>query len=291
MPGTGKKRPLLRVRGVRYPHRGSDRIRGVGDGCGAWTVTPYYSHAGITIYHGDCREVLGQMQGDFSVDAVVTDPPYGDTSLEWDKAVRGWLGAVEFVANSVWCFGSFRMFMEMARNGDASRWTLAQEIIWEKQNGSGFHADRFKRVHELAVQWYRGDWADVFKSPVQTFGHAAKTTRRKTRPPHTGGIGGSVYVAEDGGPRLMRSVIYSPNCHGYADHPTQKPTAIIEPLLRYSVPPRGIVLDCFAGSGSTLVAAKSLGMNAIGIELDEGNCEIAAKRLSQEVIDFAEVAV
>lgn len=86
----------------------------------------------------------------------------------------------------------------------------------------------------------------------------------------------------------MRSVIYAPSCHGYAEHPTQKPVEIIDPILRYSVPTGGIVLDPFMGSGTTLIAAKSLGLRAIGIELQEKYCEVAAKRLRQGVLDLRE---
>lgn len=84
----------------------------------------------------------------------------------------------------------------------------------------------------------------------------------------------------------MRSVIFARSCHGYADHPTQKPEEIIVPLLKYSVPVGGTVIDPFCGSGSTLSAARNIGRSAIGIEIEEKYCEIAAKRLSQEVLDF-----
>lgn len=248
-------------------------------------MKPYFQDESITLYLGDCREILPALQ--CCVDLVCTDPPYGDTSLEWDSMVRGWLDLLEPFTCNVWCFGSFRMFMEMARLGEASRWTLAQEIIWEKQNGSGFHADRFKRVHELAVQWYRGEWKNVYKCPVMTSDATARTVHRKQRPPHTGHIEAGAYESHDGGPRLMRSVVYAPNCHGYADHPTQKPTEIIRPLLNYSVPALGSVLDPFCGAGSVLVTAKSLGFKAIGIEVDERHCESAGRRLSQEVLAFA----
>jgi site-specific DNA-methyltransferase (adenine-specific) len=247
-------------------------------------VRPYYEEAGIAIYHGDCREIVLP-----PVDAIVTDPPYGDTSLEWDRMVRGWMGLAEPVTSNIWCFGSFRMFAEMFRAGECSRWTLAQEIVWEKQNGSAFHADRFKRVHELAVQFYRGDWAGIYKSPVTTQDATAKVTRRKSRPTHTGHIENAPFVSHDGGPRLMRSVIEVRNCQGQAYHPTQKPVGIINPLLRYSVPDGGLVADLFAGSGSVLVAAKALGMRAIGIEINETYCEIAARRLSQGVLDLADI--
>lgn len=246
-------------------------------------MTPYYQDEFTTLYHGDNREILPMLESPVrpvTFDAVATDPPYGDTSLDWDSMQRGWLDLIEPLTTNVWCFGSFRMFMEMARIGEASRWTLAQEIVWEKQNGSGFHADRFKRVHELAVQWYRGEWADIYKQPVTTPDATAKVSRRKKRPTHMGDIGLTTFISHDGGPRLMRSVIFAPNCHGYADHPTQKPIEILDPLLRYSIPPNGLVLDPFCGAGSVLVAAKNLGIQATGIEINERYCEITARRAS-----------
>lgn len=246
-------------------------------------MKPYYEHAGITIYHGDCRDVCQHVG---LADAVVTDPPYGDTSLEWDSMTRGWLDSAELITSTVWCFGSLRMFLAMATAGELSRWRLAQEIVWEKHNGSSFHADRFKRVHELAVQFYRGDWEHIYKSPVKERALEAKRVIRAKRPTHTGHIEKSSYARERGGDVFMRSVVYVRSCHGEAQHPTQKPVAILDPILRYSIPSGGLVADLFAGAGSTLVAAKALGLRAIGVEIEERYCEIAAKRLSQEVLDF-----
>lgn len=247
-------------------------------------MTPYYENSGITIYHGDCRGVAHVVP---LADCIVADPPYGDTSLDWDKRVSDWAVAMSRrlkSSGSMWVFGSLRYFME---SGDVFKeWTLAQDVIWEKHNGSSFHADRFKRVHEHIVQFYRGDWASVYKSPVTTSDATARTVRRKQRPPHTGHIEAGSYVSEDGGPRLMRSVIPVRSCHGEAQHPTQKPIGIIDPILRYSCPSGGIILDPFMGVGSSLVAAKALGLRAVGIEINEQYCEVAAKRLSQEVLVF-----
>jgi site-specific DNA-methyltransferase (adenine-specific) len=80
----------------------------------------------------------------------------------------------------------------------------------------------------------------------------------------------------------MGSVIYARSCHGSAIHPTQKPEAIIAPLMEYSVPPGGVVLDCFAGSGVTLLQARKTGRRAIGIEKSEARCAAIVERLAQQ---------
>ena len=126
--------------------------------------TPYYDDGkGIVIYHGDCRDILPHLP---KVDLVLTDPPYGETAIAWDSRVSEWTSLLRMKPRaSLWCFGSMRMFMEQAQEFDG--WQFAQDVVWEKQNGTGFCADRFKRVHEHVTQWYRGTWADVFKEPVK----------------------------------------------------------------------------------------------------------------------------
>jgi len=241
-------------------------------------VTPYYEHAGITIYHADCREILPSIE----CDAVITDPPYGQTNLSWDRVVPGW--AAQIRARTAWVFGSFKSLCVITTT-EFSGWSIAQEIVWEKHNGTNLHNDRFRRVHELAVQLYLGAWETIWTNPQFTHDATARTVRKKARPAQwLGRTGATVFRSEDGGPRLMRSVIRARSCHGSALHPTQKPTAILVPLIRYSVPDDGVVVDPFAGSGSTLVAAKNEGRRAIGIEIEERYCEIAAKRLAQEVM-------
>ena len=243
-------------------------------------MKPFYEHAGIVIYHGDCREILPQLP---KVDAVITDPPYGETVLEWDARCEGWLNLIS--ASCLWCFGSFRFFL--AALNEFQSWKFGQEVIWEKQNGSGFCTDRFNRVHEMAVHWYKGAWADqrreVPKVSLPVWQPSHRVKQRKPTP-HRGSIGSAPY--QDDGSRYERSVLRVPNCWPNAVHPTQKPTELIERLVSYSVPEDGTILDPFMGSGTTLVAAKNLGRKAIGIEIEEKYCEIAAKRLAQEVFDF-----
>lgn len=225
-----------------------------------------------TLYLADCRDVAPTLHG---VDATIADPPYGDTSLDWDRLTNGWQALVP--SRSMWCFGSLRYFL--ATVGAFDGWKLAQEIVWEKQNGSSFHADRFKRVHELAVQFYRGEWQTLYRDPQYTNDATKRTIRRKKRPPHTGHIEQGHYVAEDGGPRMMRSVIYHRNCHGHAIHPTEKPIGLLEPLIRYVCPPGGLIFVPFMGSGSDCEAAIRTGRRAIACETDREHFAEAVDRV------------
>lgn len=235
----------------------------------------FYEQDNITIYHADCRDVLLLVPYSY----VVTDPPYGQTSLTWDRWVDGWLSLVS--ASSMWCFGSLRMFMDRAADFKAAGWKLSQDVIWEKHNGSSFHADRFRRVHEQPAHFYRGEWASVYKTPVCTMDATKRTVRRKGRPPHMGEIDGykMPYESEDGGPRLMRSVIRERSCHGFAKHETQKPVGIIAPLIDYAVPKDGLVVDPFCGSGAVGKTCRFLGRRAVLIDIREQCCEVAANEL------------
>lgn len=220
----------------------------------------------LSLISGNCMDVLASMP-DASVDAIVTDPPYQQTSLEWDRWVEGWPEAVARVlkpTGSMWVFGTLRMFTD--HWSEFSGWRMAQDIVWEKHNGSSFHADRFRRVHEQAVHFYRGKWGPIYKGQVVTMDSARRTSSRMKGPAHTGAIGGAAYIREEGGPRLARSVIYARSQNGRAIHPTQKPEAIIEPLVVNCCPPGGVILDPFAGSGTTGAVAERLGRSAILIE-------------------------
>ncbi len=213
----------------------------------------------VTLHLGRCEDILPSLP---KVDLVLTDPPYGDTSLAWDKLQDRWVDAIP--CDQFWCWGSFRYFRAARFDG----WKLAQEVIWEKHNGSGSSADRFRRVHEIAAHFYRGEWRDLPRQPVYTNDATARSVRRKQRPPHWGFIEDSTYISQDGGPRLMRSVFYARSCHGSAIHPTQKPVEVLKPLIEFSCPPGGTVLDPFMGSGSTGEACRQLGRKFIGIEAD-----------------------
>ncbi|MGX9943098.1 DNA-methyltransferase [Bradyrhizobium denitrificans] len=243
----------------------------------------------FSVIAGDCRDLM-PTQGPF--DLILADPPYGDTSLAWDRRVDGWLRlacAALKPSGSLWVFGSLRCFMATAGQFTDAGLRYAQEIVWEKQNGTSFHADRFKRVHELVAQFYRADvpWSDVFNDVQTTPDATARTVRRKMRPPHTGHIDAGHYVSEDGGPRLMRSVIYARNCHGTAIHPTEKPSGLIEILIRTSCPQGGLVGDWFAGSGAAGEACRLSGRRYVGCEIDTGMADRARVRIAS-VLPFTE---
>jgi site-specific DNA-methyltransferase (adenine-specific) len=156
----------------------------------------------------------------------------------------------------------------MERAGEFAGWRLAQDVVWEKHNGSGFMRDRFRRVHENALHFSKAGapWRDVYRAPQFTYDAKARSVVRKVGPAHTGKVGESFYSSEEGGPRLMRSVIRARSEHHRAVHPTQKPEAIVEPLLLYACPPGGVVLDPFAGSGTVGIVASRSGMRSILIE-------------------------
>lgn len=242
--------------------------------------TPYYQDGHVTIYHCDAREALPALAST-AYQVVIADPPYGVTSLHWDEANVGWPALLSASCSCLWVFGALRYLLDL---GVPAGWKLAQDLVWEKHNGSGLHSDRFRRTHEHIVQFYRGPWSEQHRSTPVTHDATSRTVRRKERPAHWGAIKGHHYASEDGGPRLMRSVLRVRSCHGDAVHPTQKPLGVLTPLIEYSCAPGALIVDPFMGSGSTLCAAKDLGRKAIGIEIDERYCEIAARRVEQGVL-------
>lgn len=242
----------------------------------------------VTVLTGDFREILVEF-ADESVDCILVDPPYGSTKLPWDRWPDEWPGMVRRVlkrSGSMWVFGTLRMFMERA--GEFAGWKQAQDVVWEKQNGTNAASDRFKRVHDTVAQFYRtgARWSDIYKSPQYTYDAVARTIVRRTRPEHWGSIGSGEYRSEDGGPRLMRSVLRARSEHGRSLHPTQKPLSIVEPILLYSCPPGGLVLDPMAGSGTTGVAARRNGISATLIEADPHYATLARGRLAGDGFAF-----
>lgn len=215
-------------------------------------MTPYYEHAGITIYHGDCREMLPLLP---AVDLVLTDPPYG---MKWKFTGQG-SGAG-------------------AQGGRGSRFSGASIVGDEKDFDPSFLLHYPKVIlwgfHHFPQYLTRGTvlvWVKKYESGFGTFLSDADLAWMK------GGCG--VYLSRTINPASFQNE---------REHPTQKPSGLMKWCID-KAQTRGPILDPFMGSGTTLLAAKDCGWPAIGIEIEERYCEIAAKRLSQEVLDLTEV--
>lgn len=231
---------------------------------------------------GDCREVM-PIHGPY--DMILADPPYGDTELVWDRLIKGW-SKLAYASlkptGSMWVFGSMRFFMLTFSDFRRAGWRYAQDIVWEKHNGSNPASDRFRRVHEHAIQFYRKSdrWGGVFNIAPTTNDAVKKTVRRKRKPTHWGRIQSHHYESHDGGPRLMRSVVKIPSMHGRAIHPTEKPVALLEILVKASCPSGGLVGDWFAGSGAGGEACLLSGRKYIGCDNDAAMARKASDRLA-----------
>ena len=209
-------------------------------------MKPYYDHAGIQIFHGDCRDILPTLP---KVDLVLTDPPYGINA-----AARGVIGtskaaAVKDYGKASWDAApiSQKLICELLKIGrhqiifGGNYYSLPPTpcwLVWDKMNTGDF-ADC-----ELA-------WTNLSKA-VRRLQHRWN---------------GMIRVGNE-----------------ERWHPTQKPLNVMKWAISHAPEDCETILDPFMGSGTTLVAAKQLGRRAIGIELEEKYCEIAAKRLSQEML-------
>lgn len=230
-------------------------------------MKPYYDHNGITIYHGDCREVLPQLP---PVDAVVTDPPYNVgysyashkdnmdevAYLEWLREVFETAGALLPEGGPlVWFWQGIRV-----ANGEA-RACLPD----------GFH------IHHLCG-WFKREFAgDLWKGAHPAFCWEPIIWAVK---------GEAKYYGPRGGHAGRDMLIGNSSRHDTAakGHPCPKTESVVSAVLQWVVPPGGLVIDPFAGSGTTLRVAKDLGVRAIGIEVEESYCEVAVGRLAQEVL-------
>jgi len=215
-------------------------------------LRPYYEHGGITIYHGDCLGVLTEIE---AADVCVTDPPYG-ISLQ---SSRGGRHGTSKIAND---------HSTAARDQILSQWAgpaivfgspkvppppkTRHKLIWDKTEGVGMGDLRFPWKPNYDEIHIIGD------------GFKGKRTGSVLRYDPKIGVNGR---------------------QACLHHPTEKPLGLMKALLD-KCPADWIIIDPFMGSGTTLVAAKQLGRRAIGIEIEEKYCEIAAKRLAQENLPF-----
>ena len=211
--------------------------------------TPYYEADGITIFCGDCREILPELE---PVDLVLTDPPYG-IELNCKDEASGGKGRQSFDP----VVGDDVHFDPTPFLG------FTDVVLWGCNNYCG-------EIPPHIGQW--GFWDKTLQNnncriaEGEFFWHKCGTKPRAFRHLWSG-----AYRASESGQR--------------SKHPTQKPIELMKWCIELSKSP-GTILDPFMGSGTTLVAAKQLNRRAIGIEIEEKYCAIAVNRLRQRVLDF-----
>lgn len=208
-------------------------------------IKPYYDVNGITIYHGDFREIINNIE---TPDLIVTDPPYG---MEFQSNHRT-IKHMKIIGDKELDTGSIRLLIDAAKCGVYvfCRWDNLKQmpppksvLCWVKNNWSMGDLE-----HEHGRQWE----AICF------------------------------YPKENH--KFIKRIpdVINADRTGNFDHPTEKPSGLLRILIEANE--GHIVLDPYMGSGTTLRAAKDLGRKAIGIEIEEKYCEIAVRRLRQEVL-------
>lgn len=225
-------------------------------------MKPYYEHGGITIYHGDCRDALAAVP---ECDLLLTDPPYG---VAWRRTGYSACAPMVGDVDTTSVLEALQLAIKRLRLSrhayvfgplDLSELRLCSvtELVWDK-GGVG--------VGNLSLPWSTSHERITFG--VRFVGPRQKANGR-----------GALAARLRKGSVLRYQRLYSGQ---NSRHPTEKPVALLRELIESSSHIGELVLDPFCGSGSTLVAATREGRRAIGIEIEERYCEIAARRLQQE---------
>jgi len=225
-------------------------------------VKPYYDKNGITIYHGDCRDILPHLP---KVDAVITDPiwPNAETSLPGSGNAETLYA--EMISNLV---DAERVVIQLGCDCDpqmlavtTKRWPFFR-VCWLEYACPSYKG---------RILW-TGDVAYVYGKPPST--EVCRVVPGRC-------------ISTKSDKLFRRGTKRNKERSGDADslpHPAPRRLQHVQWLVGWLS--EGLILDPFAGSGTTLLAAKNANRPAIGIEIEEKYCEIAAKRLSQEVFDF-----
>lgn len=252
-------------------------------------MKPYYEQDGVTIYCGDCRELLPTLK---MVDHVITDPPYSD--YVHSKSRRGGASApkLDGSGRNVACsFAREKEFGFQAIDPE-TRWAVAHYLSHKVRRWllvfSDVESSNLWRDDLVAaeLEYVRtGAWVKLGATPQFTgdrpaTGFEAITIcHPKGRKKWNGGGSHALWTF----PIVLNRSHSDPRLHA-----TQKPEALMRELVALFSDEGDTILDAFMGSGTTLAAAKRLGRKAIGIEINEAYCEVAAKRLSQGALNFYE---
>lgn len=228
-------------------------------------MQPYYEHGGITIYHGDCRELLPTLP---MPDLVLADPPYGVS----ERTKRGAAGR----GSSPYSLMGARDFPPV--HGDDAPFDPAHLLGFKRLVlfGANHYADKLPP----SPSWFVWDKLDGLTSKRDIgFNDNGDAELAWSN------LGGPVRILAHRWVGLIRASEKVRHVH-----PTQKPVEIMARIIANYSSDGDLILDPYMGSGPVLVSAKNLKRRAIGIEIEERYCEIAAQRLSQEVLDLGGVA-
>lgn len=234
---------------------------------------------------GDCLELMKEI-GSGTVDMILCDLPYGTTCCSWDAVIpfeQLWEQYERVIKEN----GAIVLFAAQpfaAVLATSNLKLFRYEIIWEKPSATGFLNAKKQplRAHENILVFYK---SQPTYNPQKTFGHERKTANRKD-------IGSEHYGKQvniksyDSTERYPRSVqVFSSDKQKQAFHPTQKPVALCEYLIRTYTNEGDTVLDNCIGSGTTGVACVNTGRAFIGIEQEQKYFEIAQERIAQAGIE------
>lgn len=231
-------------------------------------MQPYYQDHLVTLWHGNAFDIMQTMQ-DESVNAVITDPPYTEFVHKNSMSNRSGKPAHEINFDSFTDEKLIQAFAHMGR--------LTQS--WVISTLDHRHAFKFEEHPPQGLVLKRvGVWVKNNPMPQLTADRPAHGwesiayLHRNDRPSqwNAGGAHGN----------------YVSNLATPTGHPTPKPVAMFSDFVKRFTNEHDTVLDPFAGGGTTLLAARNLNRQAIGIELDEKYCELIAKRLSQQTFDL-----
>jgi len=250
-------------------------------------MKPYYQDDYVTIYNGDCLKLMTDIP-DGSIDAIITDPPYGTTACKWDSVIPFDLmweqlnriikpnGAIVLTASQPFTSALVMSNIKMFK----------YEWIWKKTKATGFFDAKKRPLN---------DYEDVLvffnKQPVYNpqMTKAEKVYKRGFVKRKKSDCYGEEkdFKQKETGLRYPKRIIEVGNANTKdIVHPTQNPVALMEYLIKTYTNENETVLDFTMGSGSTGVACKHLNRKFIGIEKEERYCEIGAKRMCQEVMNF-----
>lgn len=224
-------------------------------------MTPYFERGGVTIYHGRAEDVLPAVAG--SYDLVLTDPPYGTGG--WRRGVSGaGSNPAGTLVREDWDDGDVEWLHLVTADVVFTFWPAARtSLLLNAAHEAGL-------VKHRTLYWRKPD-----PKPLP-----GGRTRWSVEPIWV--LSRDGFVLHTGDDVVECSALHPVRNAEHVGHPYQKPLVVLKWLLAKTG--RTAVLDPFMGSGSTLVAARYMGMSAIGVEQDEHWCEVAANRLAHEVL-------